>query len=135
MDFSIRKLNPSDYDDLLVGWWKDWGFTPPDREVLPDNAKSGLIVFDNTKPVCAGFIYLTNSKVVLIEWIISNKKYNNKRKKVKALNFLLDALILTCSKLKIKYIKADNESKSLTKAFEKKGFKKGDVLTHLIKKI
>ena len=135
MDFSIRKLNPSDYDDLLVVWWKDWGFTPPDREVLPDNAKSGLIVFDNTKPVCAGFIYLTNSKVVLIEWIISNKKYNNKRKKVKALNFLLDALILTCSKLKIKYIKADNESKSLTKAFEKKGFKKGDVLTHLIKKI
>jgi|TARA_R110002126_G_scaffold290439_1_gene447384 hypothetical protein len=135
MDFSIRKLKTSDYDDLLVGWWEDWGFTPPNREVLPDNAKSGLIVFDKTKPICAGFIYLTNSKVALIEWVISDKKYNDKRKKVRALNLLIDALILTCSTLKIKYIKADNESKSLTKAFIKKGFEKGDVVTHLIKKI
>ncbi len=135
MDFSIRKLKTSDYDDLLVGWWKDWGWKPPEREVLPDNAKSGFIIFDKTKPICAGFIYLTNSKVALIEWVISDKKYNDKRKKVKALNLLIDALILTCSILKIKYIKADNESKSLTKAFIKKGFEKGDIVTHLIKKI
>ena len=36
MDFSIRKLKTSDYDDLLVGWWKDWGWKPPEREVLPE---------------------------------------------------------------------------------------------------
>ncbi len=135
MEFNIRKLNPSDYDDVLVGWWKDWGWNPPEREVLPDNAQSGLIIYEDTRPICAGFIYLTNSKVALIEWIISDKKYNKNKKKVKALNLLLDALILTCSTLKIKYIKADNESKSLTKAFIKKGFKKGDIVTHLIKKI
>ena len=135
MEFNIRKLNPSDYDDVLVGWWKDWGWNPPEREVLPDNAQSGLIIYEDTRPIWAGFIYLTNSKVALIEWIISDKKYNKNKKKVKALNLLLDALILTCSTLKIKYIKADNESKSLTKAFIKKGFKKGDIVTHLIKKI
>ena len=32
MEFNIRKLNPSDYDDVLVGWWKDWGWTPPAKD-------------------------------------------------------------------------------------------------------
>jgi len=24
MEFNIKELNPSDYEDVLVGWWKDW---------------------------------------------------------------------------------------------------------------
>ena len=129
------KLDLPDNEDKTIKNPYELTVVKVEREVLPDNAKSGLIIFDKTKPICAGFIYLTNSKVALIEWVISDKKYNDKRKKVKALNLLIDALILTCSILKIKYIKADNESKSLTKAFIKKGFEKGDIVTHLIKKI
>ena len=75
MEFNIRKLNSTDYDNTLVGWWKDWGWEPPAKDFLPDDGESGLIVLDNDVPVCAGFIYITNSKAAWVDWIISNKKY------------------------------------------------------------
>ena len=80
MEFNIRKLNPSDYEDVLVKWWKDWNFEPPSKSFLPDQGEGGLMVLLNDKPVCAGFIYFTNSKVSWIEWIISDKNHRMKRK-------------------------------------------------------
>ena len=32
MEFGIRKLNPSDYEDVLVKWWKDWGWQAPAKD-------------------------------------------------------------------------------------------------------
>ena len=46
MIFDIRPLELDDYDTILVDWWKDWGWTPPTRDFLPDNGKGGMIVFD-----------------------------------------------------------------------------------------
>ena len=42
MDFSIRKLEPSDYEEVLVGWWKDWGWQAPAQDFLPENGEGGL---------------------------------------------------------------------------------------------
>jgi hypothetical protein len=53
---SIRPLKENDYDDTLVGWWSDWGWTAPMRDFLPQNGKGGLMVMDGDTPVCAGFI-------------------------------------------------------------------------------
>ncbi len=63
MEFDIRKLNSTDYDEVLVGWWKDWGWEPPAKDFLPDDGEGGFLVLDEDIPVCAGFIYVTNSKV------------------------------------------------------------------------
>ena len=52
MDFSIRKLNPSDYEDVLVGWWKDWGWQAPAKDFLPDNGEGGMMVLLEDRPVC-----------------------------------------------------------------------------------
>ena len=81
MEFNIRKLNSTDYKDILVGWWEDWGWEPPAKDFLPDDGEGGLIVLDNDTPVCAGFIYITNSKVAWVDWIISNKKLHKEKKK------------------------------------------------------
>jgi hypothetical protein len=35
MKFNIRVLVENDYDDILVPWWKEWGWTPPVRDWLP----------------------------------------------------------------------------------------------------
>ena len=131
MEFNIRKLNPSDYDDILVGWWKDWGWTPPAKDFLPENGEGGFIVLDKDTPVCAGFLYITNSSVAWVEWIISNKNY--KKSRAEALDLLLDRLILTTNKLKMKYVFATNDNKSLINKFINKGFKKGSNTTELIK--
>ena len=75
MNFTIRELNETDYESILVGWWKDWRWTPPPKDFLPDGGKGGFIVYDGDIPVCAGYIYITNSKVGWCDWIISNINY------------------------------------------------------------
>jgi hypothetical protein len=102
------------------------------KDFLPENGEGGLMVLDDTKPVCAGFLYISNSKVAWVEWIISDKNY---KKKDKALNLLLDTLILTSKNLNMKYIFATNDNKTLIKRFVGKGFQKGSTTTELIKVI
>ena len=67
MELNIRKLHATDYEDLLLSWWKDWGWDAPAKDFLPDNGEGGLIVFDEEIPVCAGFVYVTNSKVAWVD--------------------------------------------------------------------
>ena len=134
MDFSIRKLNPSDYDDVLVGWWKDWGWQAPAKDFLPDNGEGGMMVLLGDRPVSAAFIYLpSNANIAWIEWIISDKNYKEDRSK--AISLLLDTLILTSEKIKIKYVFATNNNKNLINTFINKGFRKGSITTELIKKL
>ena len=92
MEFNIRKLQSSDYEDTLFGWWKDWGWEAPLKDFLPDDGEGGLIVLDEDIPVCAGFIYVTNSKVAWVDWIISNKNYREKSKRQQAINLLIESL-------------------------------------------
>ena len=56
MALKIRELNDSDYEDILVGWWKDWGWQPPQKDFLPDDGKGGIIVYDDDVPICAGYM-------------------------------------------------------------------------------
>ena len=131
MDFSIRKLKTSDYNDVLIGWWKDWGWQAPAQDFLPENGEGGWMVLDKGTPVCAGFLYITNSSVAWVEWIISNKNYEKNR--AEALDLLLNKLIGTANKLNMKYVFATNDNKSLINKFINKGFKKGSNTTELIK--
>ena len=85
MELKILPLKPSDYDEILVQWWKDWRWTPPTKDFLPEDGKGGYIVYDEDVPVCAGFMYVTNSKVVWCDWIISNIKYKDRDKRQQAL--------------------------------------------------
>jgi hypothetical protein len=92
MPLTIRKLQYEDYNNILVGWWSDWKWTAPTRDFLPDNAEGGLIVFDGDIPICAGFIYITNSKVSWVDWIISSRTYNKKPYRKEAIKYLIDTL-------------------------------------------
>jgi hypothetical protein len=131
MDFSIRKLKPSDYEEVLVGWWKDWGFGAPVKDFLPENGEGGLMVLFNNKPVCAGFVYFTNSKVSWIEWIISDKNHREKRKE--SLKMLIENLTLVSKQNEMKYIFANNNNRFLIETYLNLDFKKGNISTELIK--
>ena len=75
MELNIRRLEESDWE-TLVYWWDTWPeWVAPPRDFLPDNGKGGFMVEKNNTPIVAGFLYTTNSKVVLLEWIISNPEY------------------------------------------------------------
>lgn len=134
MGILVRQLNANDYDDILVKWWQGWGWSAPSRDFLPDDATSGLIVFDEDIPVCAGFIYTMNAKVAWVEWIVSNKDYRKKPTRKEALNLLIFTLTKVCENKGVKYIFSNNDNKHLIDRFIDSGFIKGSTnSTELIK--
>ena len=32
MKLNVKPLSYEDYDDVLIKWWKDWDWTPPQRD-------------------------------------------------------------------------------------------------------
>lgn len=126
MAFIIRPLTETDYSDLLVGWWKDWGWTPPARDFLPDDGKGGIIIYDEEQPVCAGFLYTTNSKVAWVEFVISNKEYIKSEERKEALTLLVDTLTSIAKNTGHKFSYALIKNKSLTSIYESLGYIKGD---------
>ena len=129
MELTINRLSESDYDNILTGWWQDWRWTPPAKDFLPDNGTGGMIVFDGDIPVCAGFIYVTNSKVAWVDWIISNKNYTDREGRRLALRLLIQALTNISISSDSKYIYALIKNQHLIKVYEELGYIKGDSYT------
>jgi len=130
MIFDIRPLNSEDYDTILVDWWKDWGWTPPPKDFLPDNGKGGMMILDGEIPVCAGFIYMTNSNVYLLEFMVSNKKYRKKPHRKNAMGLLIETLTNVSKRNGAKYCYSLLKHKSLMGTFESLGYVKGDSNTY-----
>jgi len=129
MELTIRQLNDNDYQDILVEWWSQWGWTAPEKDFLPDNGKGGYIIYDEDTPICAGFIYITNSRVSWIDWIISNKKYTERAKRREAISLLVDSLTNISKMSGSKYAYALIKNNSLIKTYEELGYIKGDSYT------
>lgn len=65
------QFNPEIHYNTLIKWWKGhkWVLVPLDS--LPD---TGLVCFFGDKPVCAGFLYRTNSNIAWLEWLVCDPK-------------------------------------------------------------
>lgn len=126
MVFDIRLLNNTDYEDILTGWWKDWRWTAPPQDFLPN---VGIIVYDGDTPVCAGYIYTTNSKVTWVDWIVSNFNYKNKENRKQALGLLVDTLTNIAKDSGSKYCYALIKNKSLINTYKELGYTEGDLYT------
>ena len=129
MKLTIRPLCDNDYNDTLVGWWKDWGWEAPKKDFLPDEGKGGLMVCDGDLPICAGFIYMTNSKVAWVDWIISSKEYRVKGKRKEAINMLIESLTNISKNSGSKYAYALIKNKSLIEVYKSFGYNEGDSYT------
>lgn len=129
MELTIRQLNERDYQEILVDWWKDWGWTAPEKDFLPDDGMGGYIVYDGEIPICAGFIYVTNSRVAWVDWIISNKQYREKSKRREAIGMLIESLTNISKMSGSKYAYALIKNNSLIKTYENLGYVKGSSYT------
>lgn len=122
----IRPLIKEDYDDILKGWWEDWGWTAPTRDFLPEDGTGGIMVMDENTPVCAGFMYMTNSKVAWVDWIISNKEYKKKPHRREAIKLLVSTLTDISKNLGNVYCYALIKNQSLIDTYKELGYLKGD---------
>lgn len=129
MEFNLRPLNTNDYEDILVGWWKDWGWEPPKKDFLPDDGTGGVMVLDGDVPVCAGFLYATNSKVAWADWIVSSKEYRKKPHRSNAIKLLIETLTNIGKSTGHKYMYALIKHKVLIDTYKELGYTQGDSYT------
>lgn len=87
-ELKVRVLTENDWETLCSWWleWPDWKVHPT-KEMLPLNGIGGFMVENDNKPIVAGFLYLTNSNIAWLEWIISDPNYKeiNKRQAIELL--------------------------------------------------
>lgn len=70
-DIIVRQIQDEDYLDISE-WLKDrkWPI-PPGKGVLP---VTGYIAVDGKNKLAAGYLYVTNSSVGILDWLVTNPK-------------------------------------------------------------
>jgi|TARA_R110002012_G_scaffold307658_1_gene513288 hypothetical protein len=133
MALNIKPLSDNDYDNILCAWWKDWRWTAPAKDFLPER---GYMVYYNDEPICAGYMYITNSNVVLLEWIVSSFKFKDKKIRKEALYMLIETITSLARGLDKKYVYSLLKNKPLIQLYSELGFVKGgDNGCEMIKKL
>jgi len=120
-ELKSRLLKDSDWETLCQ-WWESWPkWVNPPKSFLPDNGKGGLMVEKEGRPIVAGFLYITNSDAVLLEWIVSDPEYRDKDRK-DALEFLITSAEATCKGLGKKHMFTIGRNKHLIETHKKLGW-------------
>lgn len=130
---NTRTLTGSDYE-ILSDWWKAWGWPVMAKDMLPDNGTGGIMVENKGENIVAGFLYWSNSKLVWLDWIISNPNADKKIRKQ-----AIEMLILTAEQMVkdagSKYIMSISRSNSLLKIHEKIGWSIDNTPSHEMIKV
>ena len=130
---NTRTLTESDYE-ILSDWWKAWGWPVMAKDMLPDNGTGGIMVENKGENIVAGFLYWSNSKLVWLDWIISNPDADKKIRKQ-----AIEMLILTAEQMVkdagSKYIMSISRSNSLLEIHEKLGWNIDKTPSHEITKV
>ena len=131
---NIRKLKESDYD-ILVEWWKAWNWPPIEKEFLPDNGTGGFVIEKEGTMIVAGFVYVTNSKAVLFEWVVSNPEYKESDRDLAIIN-LITSVEKIVKEWGYNFIFTIGRTKSLIEKHRKLGWHVDDTPSYeIIKKL
>lgn len=139
MTYSVAKprmLEESDFPTLLK-WWEFWKFAAPAKEFLPDNGTCGIMLEDQFgRPLCAGFIYFTNSQACWLEFIVSSPDVKDKAKRKWMLQKLIGFLSQFAEEEGARWIFTSVKNKSLAERFGECGFTTGSQgTTEMIKQL
>ncbi len=130
---NTRTLTESDYE-ILSDWWKAWNWPVMAKDMLPDDGTGGIMIENEGENIVAGFLYWSNSKLVWLDWIISNPDADKKIRKQ-----AIEMLILTAEQMVkdagSKYIMSISRSNSLLKIHEKIGWSIDNTPSHEMIKV
>jgi len=120
MEFNVRTLKESDFK-TISSWWKKWNWPVLPKDFLPDNGTGGIMVEKGRFKIVCGFLYFSNSKLVWLDWIVSNPKYRQKDRKeaIKRLIQTAEAMVKSSG---FKYMMSISRSNSLLQTHEKLGW-------------
>lgn len=117
---SFRPLVQNDYETASK-WWKWWKWPVIPRDMLPNNGTGGFMVEKNNVPIVCGFLYSTNSKLALLEYIVSNPKYRESDRQ-DAIKLLITNVEIFSKNIGIKALFSIGRSASLMKKHEELGW-------------
>jgi|DEB0MinimDraft_10_1074344.scaffolds.fasta_scaffold53065_2 hypothetical protein len=127
-----RNYREEDYKDLQK-WYNHYAtgeWVCPPVEILPTD--TGLVVEYEGEKICAGFIYLTNSKIAALEFTIANYD-TNKEIRRHAITLLLTKLIELAKNKGYKFIFSSTNNAGLAIRFRKLGFVRTDQVYNYLK--
>ena len=94
--YNIRPVMVEDRD-ILINWWESYDhMLVPSLELLPENGQSGLVIEKEGRIIAAAFVYLTNSDMGYIDFMVSDPNYKG-RDRFEMITMLIEA----CSELAI----------------------------------
>lgn len=102
----------------LVTWWRFWKFPAPELQMLPTNM---IVSYDEGKPVCAGFIYMSDSQIAWLEWIVASPGAGKESRSMGIENVLQCAkMAASCLNYSVLFTSCKNPSliHKLKKAFQ-----------------
>ena len=117
---NTRTLTESDWE-TLSDWWKAWNWPVMAKDMLPDNGTGGIMVENEGENIVAGFLYWSNSKLVWLDWIISNPKVSRDIRQEAIKKLILTAEHMT-KKAGSKYMMSISRSNSLLKTHKQMGW-------------
>jgi|TARA_B100002019_G_C20701211_1_gene325788 hypothetical protein len=121
MELNTRLLKEEDWETLCK-WWESWPkWVNPPKSFLPDNGTGGLMVEKDGRSICAGFLYMTNSDAVLLEWIVSDPEYRDSDRK-DAIELLITSAEELCVELGKMYMFSIGRNKHLINTHKKLGW-------------
>ena len=135
MELNTRLLKEEDWETLCK-WWESWPkWVNPPKSFLPDNGTGGLMVEKDGRSICAGFLYMTNSDAVLLEWIVSDPEYRDSDRK-EAIELLITSDEELCKKLGKVHMFSIGRNRHLINTHKKLGWTVDESPSHeLIKNI
>ena len=117
---NTRTLTESDYE-ILSDWWIAWSWPVMAKDMLPDNGTGGIMVEHEGENIVAGFLYWSNSKLVWLDWIISNPKSDKDIRQEAIKKLILTAESMT-KEAGSKYMMSISRSNSLLKIHKELGW-------------
>ena len=75
----------------------------------------------NNIPIVSGFVYISNSEMAMLEWVVSNPEYREKDRK-EAIELLINCVEHNCRKMGFKHLLTLCRNKHLIETHEKLGW-------------
>lgn len=119
---TARRITEYDYNNTLKEWWKQWRWSAPSLDFLPED---GIIVSYDGTDVCACYIYNTSSKVLWMEFIISNMDVKDRGVRDLSMSYMFQVVKGIAVSYEKKYIMCNTKNQSLVNRLSETGYQKG----------
>ena len=118
-----------DYPNICH-WWSAWDWPAVPLDILPP---TGFIVSNKGADICAAWLYLTNSRLASIEWIISNRD-TTREQRAGGIEYLFEHIAKRAKEAYYSHLITNLTHKGLSKRLTQIGYGEADTgLTSMIK--